>query len=99
MSLNPHDNKNRVNGAQRSQVLDFDYVGCSTDVLFAKLNTTEKGLSEKEANSRLEAYGYNEPAKRKKRTAAHVNPVKKAITVTTPKGMMKWSPSLTIKLL
>jgi Mg2+-importing ATPase len=68
MSLNPHDNKNRVNGAQRSQVLDFDYVGCSTDVLFAKLNTTEKGLSEKEANSRLEAYGYNEPAKRKKRT-------------------------------
>ncbi|MDD5194463.1 MAG: magnesium-translocating P-type ATPase [Candidatus Omnitrophica bacterium] len=47
---------------------DFDYIGCSQDVLFAKLNTSLKGLHEQEAENRLEEYGYNEPAKKKKRT-------------------------------
>jgi Mg2+-importing ATPase len=68
MSSNLQNNKNRFNAAQKSQALDFDYVGCGTDVIFAKLNTSEKGLSEKEAHLRLEEYGYNEPAKKKKGT-------------------------------
>ncbi len=68
MPSNSRNNKVRLNGAQKPQVLDFDYIGCGTEVLFAKLNTSERGLSEKEAHARLEDYGYNEPAKKKKRT-------------------------------
>ncbi len=47
---------------------DFDYIGCSQDILFRKLKTSSKGLHEQEAKKRLEEYGYNEPAKKKKRT-------------------------------
>ncbi|MDD5154942.1 MAG: magnesium-translocating P-type ATPase [Candidatus Omnitrophica bacterium] len=68
MSSNFRNSKTRVTGLQKPQVLDFDSVGCATDVIFAKLNTSEKGLSEKEVQARLEKYGYNEPAKRKKRS-------------------------------
>ncbi|PIP19368.1 MAG: magnesium-translocating P-type ATPase [Candidatus Omnitrophica bacterium CG23_combo_of_CG06-09_8_20_14_all_41_10] len=38
------------------------------ELLFAKLKTTEKGLTEKEAAQRITEYGHNEPAKKKKRT-------------------------------
>ena len=68
MPVNLKNNKSRFNGTQKPQILDFDYVGSASDVLFAKLGTSERGLSEKEAHSRLEEYGYNEPAKKKKRT-------------------------------
>jgi Mg2+-importing ATPase len=50
------------------QNLDFDYCGCPPEELFQKLCTSQKGLTEDEAVSRLEEYGYNEPAKKKKRT-------------------------------
>lgn len=40
-----------------------------TDELFDRLNTSQLGLTSQEAESRLELYGYNELAKRKKRTA------------------------------
>jgi len=50
------------------QNFDFDYIGCPIEELFAKLRTSEKGLTEDEALRRLEEYGYNEPAKKKKRT-------------------------------
>jgi len=50
------------------QNLNFDYIGCPIEELFAKLRTSEKGLTEEEVLSRLEEYGYNEPAKKKKRT-------------------------------
>lgn len=45
------------------QILDFDYIGCSTDFLLEKFKTSVKGLSEDESKRRLEEYGYNEPAK------------------------------------
>jgi Mg2+-importing ATPase len=54
--------------SQEHQILDFDYVSAPTEVVLEKLNTTAKGLSEAEAQSRLEEYGYNEPAKKEKRT-------------------------------
>jgi Mg2+-importing ATPase len=38
------------------------------DELFVRLNTSQAGLRSQEAESRLEIYGYNELAKRKKRT-------------------------------
>lgn len=50
------------------QVFDFDYFGCAPDVLFERLETSIKGLSDKEAHDRLGRYGFNEPARKKKRT-------------------------------
>lgn len=54
----------------RSQEWNFDCLQCPSDVLLERLGTAQKGLSEEEASRRLEAYGYNEPAKKKKRTIA-----------------------------
>lgn len=52
----------------KSQILDFDYVGSTGEFLFEKLKTSPRGLTEEEAKNRLEEYGFNEPAKKKKRT-------------------------------
>ncbi len=71
MCPKPYDlknNKSKANNSQKIQVLDFDYIGCPAEVLFEKLKTQPKGLTEKEAQKRIEEYGYNEPAKKKKRT-------------------------------
>jgi Mg2+-importing ATPase len=57
-----------ANENQKHKHLDFDYIGCSAEVLFEKLNTSIKGLSEEEAKKRILEYGHNEPAKKKKRT-------------------------------
>ncbi|MFA5363440.1 MAG: magnesium-translocating P-type ATPase [Candidatus Omnitrophota bacterium] len=59
---------NQNPGAQKSQAWDFDHVSCPVDILFTKLNTREKGLNDLEAELRREEYGYNEPARKKKRT-------------------------------
>jgi len=48
--------------------LSFDYIGSPIEEVFSKLKTSLKGLTEKEARKRLEYYGLNEPARRKKRT-------------------------------
>ena len=61
-------NKTRTNEGKKSQVWDFDYIGCTAAVLFEKLKTSENGLSEEEAENRLSDYGFNEPARKKKRT-------------------------------
>jgi Mg2+-importing ATPase len=53
---------------KKSQEVGFDYIRCGTDVLFRELGTSLKGLTDDEALRRLEEYGYNEPAKKKKRT-------------------------------
>ena len=52
----------------KSQNYDFDYILATEKILFEKLNTSQKGLSDEEALKRLDDYGYNEPAKKKKRT-------------------------------
>jgi Mg2+-importing ATPase len=52
----------------KTQILEFDYIGCSKEVIFEKLKTSQKGLTEQVANNRLSEYGFNEPAKKKKRT-------------------------------
>lgn len=57
-----------MKGKSKPQNCDFDYIGCSQEVLLEKFKTSSKGLHEQEAVRRLEEYGYNEPAKKKKRT-------------------------------
>jgi len=56
------------NGKQKYKYVNFDYVDCPIEVIFEKLSTSMKGLSEEEAKKRLLEYGHNEPAKKKKRT-------------------------------
>ncbi len=48
--------------------MELDYAGYSKEVIFEKLKTSEKGLTDQEAKKRLLEYGLNEPAKKKKRT-------------------------------
>ena len=57
-----------MNTKNKPQVLNFDYTGCLADAVFDYFKTSLKGLTEAEAKIRLEAYGYNEPARKKKRT-------------------------------
>lgn len=47
-----------------------ELLGLPIDELFARLNTLQTGLRSQEADSRLEIYGHNEFAKRRKRTTA-----------------------------
>jgi len=51
-----------------SQEWSFNYISSTADVLLSQLKTSLKGLHEEEASLRLEQYGPNEPAKRRKRT-------------------------------
>jgi len=52
----------------KPQILDFNYVDCTSETIFEKFRTSSSGLSEEEAKRRLEEYGFNEPAKKEKRT-------------------------------
>jgi len=65
--ISPHTN-HKMNGHPKAQVFSFDDVSCPVEVLFEKCQTSLKGLSEEEAKKRLGEYGYNETAKKKKRT-------------------------------
>ena len=47
---------------------EFEYANALPEEIFEKLHTSKAGLSEEEAKKRLLEYGYNEPAKKKKRT-------------------------------
>ncbi len=58
---------NHTHRAPKPQTWEFDYTGCTREELFEKLNTSENGLTDHEALLRLKEYGYNEPAKKKKR--------------------------------
>ena len=53
-----------INKTLKSQALDFDCFNCRFELLFAKLRSSEKGLTGKKARARLEEYGYNEPSKK-----------------------------------
>jgi Mg2+-importing ATPase len=47
---------------------NIDYVTCPQESILRSLDTSIRGLSEDEAAKRLEQFGFNEPAKKKKRT-------------------------------
>ena len=57
-----------MNNKQKPQVFDFDYKECPREVLFAKFQTCPTGLSDQEAEKRLAEYGFNEAARKQKRT-------------------------------
>jgi len=52
----------------KQQDLKFDYSRCSRETLFNELDTSSSGLGEHQAANRLQEYGLNEPAKKRKRT-------------------------------
>ena len=51
----------------KAQTIDFDYIGGPSTLVLEKFGTSLKGLSEEDALKRLEEYGGNEPARKKKR--------------------------------
>ncbi len=57
-----------ANNKYETQSWAFDYINCPPETLFQKLATSLKGLSEKESKQRRQKYGFNEPAKKEKRT-------------------------------
>lgn len=60
--------KAKINGSQKPVQIKQEFITFSADALLEQFHTSIKGLSEEEAQKRLEEYGYNEPAKRKRRT-------------------------------
>jgi len=53
-----------------ANISDTEIVSSPQDALLARLQTSLQGLSEDEAQARLPTYGYNEPARKHKRTIA-----------------------------
>lgn len=59
---------NSNNGNTKNQTWDFDYISSPQELIFEKLKTSQKGLTDQEAKKRIQEYGLNEPARKKKRT-------------------------------
>lgn len=57
-----------MNSNKKSQIWDFDCVGSLQAILLDKLKTSLKGLTEEEVSSRLQEFGFNELARKKKRS-------------------------------
>lgn len=55
----------RIISSAKPQIFDFDCSECESSIIFQKFESTEKGLTDKEAKARLHEYGYNEPARKK----------------------------------
>lgn len=55
-------------GNQKVKVSDLEVAGSTIEVLFDKYKTRLNGLTDAEAEERLEEYGHNEPARKRKRT-------------------------------
>jgi len=63
-----HLNNPPINVSQKPGAIEFDYISLPIETLFEKLKTSTKGLPEVEVKRRLGEYGFNEPARKKKRT-------------------------------
>lgn len=57
-----------MNERKKSQGLNIECAGYSQEVIFEKFKTSIAGLSEESAEERLKEYGYNEVARKRKRT-------------------------------
>lgn len=57
-----------VSSKYQRQIFAFDYVNSPVGLIYETLKTSEKGLAEREAQKRLSLFGYNEPARKKRRT-------------------------------
>lgn len=60
---------NKTSSLAHLMISTEELLGLPIDELLARLNTSQSGLTSQEVKDRLEIYGYNELAKRKKRTA------------------------------
>ena len=56
-----------MNQVSPSSTADFDYISQPIEFIFEKLNTSFKGLCDEEVKKRLSQFGFNEPARKKKR--------------------------------
>lgn len=65
----PERKSGRETGQTQLVIGTEELLDLPIDELFSHLNTSQSGLTSEEAERRLELYGYNEIAKRKKRTA------------------------------
>ena len=67
---NGHNNHiPKTNENQKQSGINQEYITSPIETLFEKFHTSQNGLTHEEVNKRLEEYGYNEPAKKKRRTA------------------------------
>ncbi|MDP2922256.1 MAG: magnesium-translocating P-type ATPase [Candidatus Omnitrophota bacterium] len=66
--MSESNHKFQANGQSNLKYLNLDVVSSTNEFILQQLKTSEKGLSSAEARQRLLEYGYNEPARKKKRT-------------------------------
>jgi len=69
MGVKSMKNLNKTSGEAQPMMNTEELLSMPIDELFARLNASQSGLTSQEVKNRLEVYGYNELAKRKKRTA------------------------------
>jgi P-type Mg2+ transporter len=65
---NSDPGKNPAHGIQKDPSEYKKYASSKAEELFKQFNTSSKGLSEEEAQERLKEYGFNEPARKEKRS-------------------------------
>ena len=64
-----HTANQKNNQNNKAHLVGFEpFCSVSIETLFERFKASESGLSQIEAQARLQEYGYNEPAKKKKRT-------------------------------
>lgn len=67
-STTKKNNHNKSSGREKAEPLADELLVLPIEDMFHRLNTSQSGLSSQEAEKRLERYGRNELAKRKRRT-------------------------------
>lgn len=61
----------KISQNQKAKLLEYkEYSTAPIKYLYERFNTSLKGLSQEEAEERIDTYGYNEPARKKKKNVA-----------------------------
>ena len=58
----------KISQNQKAKLLEYkEYSTAPIKYLYERFSTSLKGLSQEEAEERIDTYGYNEPARKKKK--------------------------------